>query len=141
MYTSSEELVDAVIDIIELTFHFSDPEESSFRMSLLNFANNQNTNVEFSKEAGQFISDYKRSMRNEIGQITNTVDKAKETLSALINLVSVRDTYSFFLDDAPQYEAMVLLAEMISKESVTRIVRMWKKEAKSFQAKLSKGVY
>lgn len=79
------------------------------------------------KSLENLIRSHCEQIREEISSIPNTLDKARASLSALIEVGGFTDTDQV-------YDAMVLLSEEISHDMVEEVINNWKREdAKAYK--------
>ena len=67
-----------------------------------------------------FIESHCRVLEDQLGIIPNTLDKARDSLRALVEVGN--------FDIGPLYDAMVLLGEALPSDIVTKVIRAWKED-------------
>jgi hypothetical protein len=78
------------------------------------------------KSLGNLIRSHCKSVKDEISNIPNTLDKARDSLLALIEVEGFADTDQV-------YDAMVLLSDKVSSELTAKVMSNWKREAREHE--------
>jgi len=102
-------------------------DQSRFKRLLTNYINTQISEKKPTKSLKNFVQRYHENVEDGIHNIPNTLDKARDALSALIEVEIFTDA---FTDVEQVYDAMVLLSDNVTDEIIAKFVQNWKEEAK-----------